>query len=215
MIESYNYRGDPNIGFYATLTNSYAVIPPEFNREEFLNVDTIETYIAGTRLVGLFTAGNSNCILLPSNLKPHEEKKFEDAGINYRVINSRDNALGNLVLATDKGAVISEKLSEYRDEIENALDVHVEIGTVAGLPGPGVCGAANSHGVLLHREATEEEAEQISEAVDVEDVDIGTVNMGSPYIGSGIVGNDENILVGGDSTGPEIGRIDRVLVRHE
>jgi len=49
----------------------------------------------------------------------------------------------------------------------------------------------------------------------VEKVDIGTVNMGSIHIGSGIVCNDEHFLVGGDTTGPEIGRIDMILMQED
>lgn len=211
MIERYNYRGDPSIGFYATVTNTGAIIPPEFQKSGFFDVETCETYIAKTRLVGLFTAGNSNCILVPGSTTSHEKKKLEESGVEFHVLDSRENALGNLILANDNGAIISERISGNREEIEGALGVPVEVGEVAGLPNPGVCGAANNRGVLLHREATEEEAEHISDVLDVEEVDIGTINLGSPYIGSGLVGNDENILVGEDTSGPEIGRIDRTL----
>lgn len=211
MIERYNYRGDPSVGFYATVTNAAAIIPPEFQREDFFDVETCETYIAKTRLVGLFTAGNSNCILVPESLTSHERGKLEESGIDFHVLDSHENALGNLILANDNGAIISERIADNKEEIEDALEVTVEVGEVAGLPNPGVCGAANNKGVLLHREATEEEAEHISEVLGVEEVDIGTINLGSPYIGSGLVGNDENILVGEDTSGPEIGRIDRTL----
>ncbi len=213
MIERYNYRGDPNIGFYATVTSGYCLAPPEFQRTDFFGSDAVETFIAQTRLVGLFTAGNSSCILVPSNVTRRERQKLEESALDFVVLEARENALGNLILANDRGAVISQKLEESRDAIENALDVDVEIGEVAGLPGPGVCAAANSNGVLLHREATEEEAERIKEALKVENVDIGTVNLGSPYIGSGLLATDENALVGEDTSGPEIGRIDRTLFK--
>ncbi len=215
MIERYNYRGEPNIGFYATITPSQAIYPPDFKRKDFFDADYAETHIARTRLVGLFTAGNSNCILVPDTVTDREISKLEDSQVNFHVLESRENALGNMILANDKGAVISDKLSEHKEEIEDALEVPVEIGKVAGLPNPGVCGAANAHGVLLHREATEEEAEKIRDALKVEDVDIGTVNLGSPYIGSGLIGNDENLLLGEDTTGPEIGRIDRTMHRED
>lgn len=215
MIERYNYRGDPSIGFYATVTSNGAIIPPEFQKSGFFDVETCETYIAKTRLVGLFTAGNSNCILVPESTTSHEIKKLEESGVDYHVLDSHENALGNLILANDSGAVISERIADNKEEIEEALEVTVGVGEVAGLPNPGVCGAANNRGVLLHREATEEEAEHISEVLDVEDVDIGTINLGSPYIGSGMVGSDGNILVGEDTSGPEIGRIDRTMHQQE
>ncbi len=213
MIERYNYRGDPNIGFYATVTPNHSLVPPEFQREDFFGPGTVETFIAQTRLVGLFTAGNSNCLLVPGNVTRREREKLEDSALDFVVLDSRENALGNLILANDRGAVISRKLQDSRDAIEEALDVEAEIGEVAGLPGPGVCAATNNSGVLLHREATEEEAEEIAGALEVDNVDIGTVNLGSPYIGSGLLATDENALVGEDTSGPEIGRIDRTLFK--
>ncbi|MFB6191239.1 MAG: translation initiation factor IF-6 [Candidatus Nanohaloarchaea archaeon] len=211
MIERYNYRGEPSIGFYATVTSSQAIFPPGFKRKDFFDVEHVETYIAKTRMAGLFTAGNSNCILVPENTTGHEREKLEESPIEFHVLDSRENALGNLVLANDKGAVISDKLEDRKQEIEDALEVPVTVAEVAGLPSPGVCAACTNRGVLLHREASEEGAEKLKEALDVEEVDIGTVNLGSPYIGSGLAGNKENILVGEDTSGPEIGRIDRTL----
>jgi translation initiation factor 6 len=211
MIEHYNYRGEPSLGFYATVTSETAIFPPEFQEKEFFDVEHVETYISRTRMVGLFTAGNANCLLVPESTTDHEREKLEESPVDFHVLDSRENALGNLVLANDNGAVISDKLEHRKDEIEDALEVPVTVAEVAGLPAPGVCAAATNRGVLLHREATEEEAEKLKEALQVEEVDIGTVNLGSPYIGSGLAGNQESILVGEDTSGPEIGRIDRTL----
>lgn len=214
-IEKYSYRGDINIGLYATATDEFLVVPREFKRKDFFPQNAVETRIAGTRLIGLFTAGNSNCLLLPESVKDRERKKLEKAGIPVQVVENHENALGNLILANDKGAVISEKLADQKEEIAEALDVPVEVGEIAGITNPGSCGVANRNGVLIHRDASEEEAEHIRDALRVEKVDIGTVNMGSPYIGSGIVCNDEHFLVGGDTTGPEIGRIDMILMQED
>ncbi|MBC5792614.1 MAG: translation initiation factor IF-6 [Nanohaloarchaea archaeon] len=214
MIQKYNYKGDINTGFYLTLTNEYAVKAREFEEED-LPEKQVETRIAGTNLVGLFTAGNSNCLLVPESIKEYEEEKLEEADINYEVIDSVESALGNVVLANDKGAVISPELEHEKTKISEALDVPVITRKVAGIPNPGVCGIANSRGAVLHRDASEEDAEKIKEILQVEDIDIGTINTGSPFVGSGAVGNDSLILIGHDTTGPEIGRIDRVMEDHE
>jgi len=211
-IEKYSYEGDPNIGFYATVTSRYAVYPYNFQKKDVFEIENAVTRIAGTQLVGLFTAGNENCLLVPKSIKEIEEKKLEKAGIPYQIIESRQNALGNLIICNDKGALISEKLEENKKEIQEALQVPVKTGKIAGTTNPGVSGKANNNGVLLHRAATEKEAEKTKEALKVEKVDIGTINMGSPYISSGILCNDKSFLVGEDTTGPELGRIDQVLI---
>ncbi|MFB6175496.1 MAG: translation initiation factor IF-6 [Candidatus Nanohalobium sp.] len=214
-IQRYDYLGNNNIGFYATVTNGQAIYPPEFkeDRKKMFDIKSCETFINRTRLVGLFTAGNSNCILIPPGATDREKDKLEESGIDFQVIRTKDNALGNLILANDKGAVISEKIEDKKKEIEEALEVPVTVARIAGIKNVGVCGEANSSGVLLHREADEEDAEKVKEALDVENVDIGTVEMGSPYIGSGLIATDEAVLTGESTTGPEIGRIDRTLMQ--
>ena len=212
MIEKYNYEGDPNIGFAATVTNEFAIYPPEFKRKEFFgDKKECETFLLRTRLPGLFSAGNSNCILVPADITSHEQDKLEESNIKFHMIDARHNALGNMILANDKGAYISPKLEDHKEEISDALEVPVTVGEIASLPNSGVAGAVNNKGALLHREASEEDAERVQKALDIEEIDIGTINLGSPYVGSGIVCDDSNALVGEETSGPEIGRIDRTL----
>ena len=214
-IEKYNYQGDTNVGFYATASDSHILIPRNFDHKEYFPEKSVETKIAGTNLVGLFTAGNSNCLLLPESVKEREVNKIKEAGINYHILDSIENALGNIILANDKGAVISPELEDQKEEIEEALEVTVQTGKIASIENTGVCGSANSQGAVIHRDASEKEAEHVKQALQLEDINIGTVNMGSPYIGSGVVLNNSFILTGHDTTGPEIGRLDRTLVNHE
>ncbi len=212
-IERYDYLGNTNTGFYATATNNAVVVPPKFKAYDVFETEkVVETYIARTRLVGLFTAGNSNCILVPDTVTSREKAKLEESGIDFHVLDTKNTALGNMILANDKGAVISENLEASKQEIEEVLDVPVGIVEIAGVTNPGVCGLANSKGAVLHREASEEEAKKIKDVLELEDVDIGTTNGGSPFVGAGAIANDQGILVSENTTGPEVGRIDRTLV---
>lgn len=210
MIEKYSYRGSENTGFYTVATNSYVLVPPDYSKSGFFDVDVVETKINKTNLVGLFAAGNSNCLLVPEEVSKIEQQKLEESGLNYKVIDSNYNALGNLILCNDKGAVISEKISDYREEIEEALEVDVKVGSINGL-NPGVSGISNSKGAVIHRDASEKDAKLVKENLGLEDIDIGTVNMGSPFVGSGAASNDNHLLTGENTTGPEIGRFDRTM----
>ena len=210
MIEKYSFKGSENTGFYTVATNSYVLLPPDYQEMEFFEADVVATKINNTNLVGLFSAGNSNCLLVPSEISQIEQDKLEESGVNYKVIDSNYNALGNLILCNDNGAVISEKISEYRKEIAEALEVEVEVADIKGL-NPGVSGVANSQGAVIHRNASEQDAITVKEALGLEDIDIGTVNMGSPFTGSGAAANDKHLLTGENTTGPEIGRFDRTM----
>lgn len=210
MIEKYSFKGSENTGFYTVATNSYILVPPDYREKEFFETDVVETKINKTNLVGLFSAGNSNCLLVPREISQIEQDKLDESGINYKVIDSNYNALGNLILCNDRGAVISQKISEYKEKIEEALEVEAEVADIKGL-NPGVSGVTNSHGAVIHRDASEEDAIKVKEALDLEDIDIGTVNMGSPFTGSGATANDNHLLTGENTTGPEIGRFDRTM----
>jgi len=214
-IERYNYEGNINTGFYVTTSNEQSIVPPDFGKKDKLGTDVCETFIARTRLVGLFTAGNSNCILIPNTITDRERKKLEESSIDFKVVDTKETALGNQILANDNGALISERLSGMKEVISDALNVPVEVGEVSGIGNVGSTAISNNRGAVIHRDASESEAEKLMEVLKLEDVDIGTVNTGSPFIGSGAAANDQIILVGEDTSGPEIGRIDRTMVDHD
>ncbi|MFB6202864.1 MAG: translation initiation factor IF-6 [Candidatus Nanohaloarchaea archaeon] len=214
-IEKYNYLGNQNVGFYVTSAGETTVVPPEFDSSDVIDGEVIETYIGKTRLVGLFTAGNSNCILLPGVTREREREKFDEKDVDYTVLDARETALGNLILANDSGAVVSSRLEDHRKEVEEALEVPVQVVDIADTENPGSAGVTNNHGAVIHRDSSEETARAVKDALDLERIDIGTINMGSPYVGSGAVATSSDALVGEETTGPEIGRIDRNLFQHD
>jgi len=204
-IEKSDYRGNVNIGLYALVTENYGLFPPEFKKKELFEVEEkLEVAIAKTNLIGLFCAGNSNGLILPSIVKESELAKLEDK--NYTLIDSELTALGNLILCNDRGAIISPHLKKYQRKIEETLGVKTTVGTLNDLTIVGSCGVATNQGALLHRDSGDQEIEQVESRLQVE-ADIGTVNFGSPYVGTGILANSHHILVGNETKGPELGRI--------
>ncbi len=207
-----DYQGDINLGFHGVVSEEYALLAPEFKRSEVFQVDkTVEGLrISNTDLIGLFSAGNSRGILVPDIISQHEKQVLEENSIPYLVIESGYTAFGNMVLVNDNGCLISENLEDHREDISDFLDVPVETGTIAGTGMVGSAGFATGRGLILHREASEEELSKAESVLGVEG-DIGTVNFGSPYVGTGILGNSEKIMVGNNTTGPETARIDKAL----
>jgi translation initiation factor 6 len=88
--------------------------------------------------------------------------------------------------------------------------VPVERGALAGVRTVGTAAVATRSGVLCHPEASDAELDHLEEVLGVP-ADVGTVNYGAPLVGSGLVANDAGYLVGGDTTGPELGRIEDAL----
>jgi len=216
-VEKLSFFGDPNIGLFAKASDKVCLIGEEILEkdvnvvESILKVPIKRLTIGGTSLVGIFVAMNSNGILLPKIVEEEELKRIIELDMNFAVLEkTKYTALGNLILCNDKGALISPLLRKEAKVIADILDVEIVEGTVAKLPIAGSCGSANNNGVLLHRDATEEEITVIEDVLKVE-ADIGTVNFGSPFVASGLITNSKGVLIGDLSTGPEIARIVEAL----
>ena len=65
-------------------------------------------------------------------------------------------------------------------------------------------------GLLCHPKVEQDEKRQLEKIFNVS-VMIGTVNHGVPLIGSGLVANTKGAVIGGLTTGIEMGRIEEAL----
>ena len=131
--------------------------------------------------------------------------------IQIGIIDSIDNAFGNLILCNDKGAIISTFLEDYRKQIEDVLNVETVVYEFANCYLPGSISIANSYGCLVHPLAEDDEINYISSVLKVEETDVSTINRGIPYLSSGAVVNDNSGIFGAESTGPEMMRLSNVL----
>lgn len=214
-----NFSADPNIGLYGFATDDYCLLGYEPNKKLLNKIKTILkieikiSTITGTELVGIFTSGNKNGLVLTKIVEKEELKKLKKLfDLNITVIKPRETAIGNLVLCNDKGCLISERLKRFKKQISDALDCEVETGTVADLEIIGSAAVANNIGCLCHREATEKEMKKIEELLKVK-VDIGTVGYGNPFVKAGLIVNSKGVLFSEETTGPELGRIEEVFVK--
>ena len=210
-----NFNGDPNIGLYGFATDSYCLLGIDSTKimqkvREMLRTEVLSSTISDTELASLFVAGNSNGILLPKIIEDFEVKKLKKLGLNSKVIESRETALGNLILCNDRGCLISNTLRKFKKEISDVLGCEVVTGKIADLDIVGACAVASNVGCLCHREAKEEELKRIEEILKVR-VDVGSVGYGSPYIKSGVIVNSNGVIFSEQTSGAEIGRIEEVL----
>jgi translation initiation factor 6 len=215
-----NFYGDPNIGLYGFATDTYYFLGLEPQKKILqkinatLKTEIIISTIFGIELSSLFSTGNSNGIILPKVIDDFELKNLKKLDLNLRVIESKETALGNLILCNDKGCLIASSLKKYKKEISDTLGCEVEIGKIAGLDIVGSCAVTNNIGCLCHREAKEEEIKKIEEILKVR-VDVGSVSYGSPFIKSGIIVNSKGVVFSEQTTGAEMGRINEVFTNEE
>jgi len=217
MIRRINLSGNPNLGVYISVTDSVALVPQNTSEKfedalrEALDVEVLRASISGSSLNGALSVGNSNGFIVSNQTMDREIEALAGAGLEVMRIPDRFTAVGNLVLANDNGAVVSPLLSEDSvDVIRKVLEVDVEVSTVAGLNIIGSVGAATNRGALLHPHVSKEEMEIIEGALDVS-ADVGTVNHGVTLVGACSAANSNGVLVGEETTGPELARIEEAL----
>lgn len=212
-----SYNKNPNIGVVAGVNDNTALLPSlcpeEFSSavSEGLNVEVFKTTIFGTSLLGAMTVMNNTGILLPKFAYGEEIDIIKKSSLNVGILRDRLTAIGNLVLANDRGAIVYNKFTKSSIKtMEDVLDLEVEKGTIGGFGTVGSTGVATNKGAVVHPLANEDEIERIGSVLKTE-VDIGTVNMGSGFVGSGVLANTKDVLLGNRTTGHEITRIEDAL----
>jgi translation initiation factor 6 len=212
------FAGSAYVGVFARATDDCLLIRPDVDEDirtdcaEELGVPQVATTIGGSGTVGALATGNANGLLVSSRVSDRERERIADVvSLPVTELPGRINAAGNVVLANDTGAYVHPDLPrEAVQAVKDGLDVPVERGMLAGVRTVGTAAVATDRGVLCHPKTTDEELDFLEELLDVP-ADIGTINYGGPLVGSGLLANEHGYVVGQDTSGPELGRIEDTL----
>ena len=221
-VEILHAFGNPNIGVFIAVSEKWALLPPsapekvEQALQRNLGTNVIRTTIGDSSLLGILCVMNSKGIVIGNLVKPDEVSKLRKVignELTIEVLNEiKENAIGNLILANDKAAIVSPLIpQDSRLKIADALDTEVVEMTLGGSGLVGAMGVATNRGVLLSPILTDEEAEAVIRTLKVPKGGIGTVNRGNIFVKSGLVANSKGALVGYETTGIEIVRIQSSL----
>jgi translation initiation factor 6 len=213
-----SFAGSSYVGVFARATDDCLLVRPDVEESIVeglaaeLDVPAVRTTVGGSSTVGALAVGNENGLLVSSRVTDRERETIEDAtGLPVSELPGRINAAGNVVLANDYGAWIHPDVSDRAVEVaEEALGVPVERGSLADVRTVGTAAVATNRGALCHPKSREPELEELEAHLDVR-ADIGTINYGAPLVGSGLLANENGYVVGEDTTGPELGRIEDAL----
>lgn len=218
MIHKYDVYRSPNVGLFLRTNNDTLLLPFGFAEtkakklKEYLDVEKIiHVSIAGTRLIGPMTVMNNNGILLPSTVSDDEIRILKQTGLNVDRLKSKFTAIGNLISANDKGALVSNLFKGEADQnIKDILGVPLQTFSIGGYVQVGSMIVATNAGAIVHPIANDSEISTISEILQIE-AEPATVNGGSPFLSSGIIANFSSVIVGNLTTGPELIMISRAL----
>jgi translation initiation factor 6 len=212
------FVGSPYVGVFARATDTALVVRPDVDQKlvdslaDELAVPAVATNVGGSATVGSLVAGNSKGLVVTGRIRDRERDRLADAvDVDVGVLPGRRNAAGNVVLANDTGAYVHPELTdEAVAVVEETLEVPVERGELGGVRTVGTAAVATNDGVLCHPKATEAELATLDDHLGVH-ADVGTVNFGAPLVGSGLLANDNGYVVGEDTSGPELTRIEQTL----
>ncbi len=212
------YRG-PNLGVYISVNDSTILVPMGYAKskaeklEKYLDAEVLFTSIANTRLIGILSVMNNKGILLPKTAYQDEYDFLKkETDLEVGVLDSKFTALGNVICANDKGAVVSPWLSKNDCQtISDVMGVEVIQKRIAGFNQTGVVIVANNSGAAIHPEADEEDMKTFSNLLGVK-IEQSSINNGTPYVSSGILANNHALVVGSLTTGPEIMMLTRAFL---
>jgi len=217
MLKLLDFFENPNIGVFCRVNDKVGFIrkglPKKIKSKimETLEIELLELNIADATIVGSLLSINSKGAVLCDFAEKGVIELVESAGFKTCIIDDKINAAGNDILVNDSGCLVHPNLkNDSIKKIKETLGVPVKKGTIAGLPTVGMSGVVTNKGCLCHPKVTDEEKNVLEKLFNV-NVMIGTVNHGSPVIGSGLAANINGAIIGNQTTGIEMGRIEEAL----
>lgn len=217
MFELLDFNENPNVGVYCRTNDKVAFLQQKLLKKikkkiiDALEVKLEEIAIYDSSIVGSLLTMNSHGAALTWIANQSVIDIIADYGLEVTVIKDVLNAAGNDILVNDYGAMVHPKMkNDTIKKLKKTLDVPVERGTIAEQAIVGMAAVVTNKGCLCHPKITHEEKKHLEQLFNVESM-IGTVNHGDPMIGTGLVANSKGAIIGRNTTGIEMGRIEEAL----
>jgi len=210
-------EGNPFLGIFAKTNDSITLLPKNSSEKfkkicsEVLNTRVVTASVSNSNLIGLFSAMNSNGIVLPASVYEYELKELKEAGLNAAVVGDKSSAFGNNILANDSACLVNPAMGRKSlKSIADCLGVEVVKGTVGGYKTVGVSAVVTNRGMLAKTSVTDEELVSLESIFKVKGA-VGTANMGVPFVGLCMLANKHGFVAGELTSGYELNRIDEAF----
>ncbi len=211
------YRS-PNIGIFLRANDKFLLVPKGLAQTksdklcESLQVTAVPTSIGESRLLGALASMNSNGVLVSRLAEEVEMGEIRAAtGLNVSRLESKMTAVGNLVVANDRCALVSPALDARAvAQVRDVMGTEVERTPIGEYHQVGSLVVATNSGAAVYPGLDEKEVGRLGSLLGV-DAYPTSVNSGVPYVASGLIANAKNAIAGTQTTGPELVFITRAL----
>jgi translation initiation factor 6 len=210
-----NFENNPNVGLFAIATDKFCIVKKYIRKKDaklmqnVLKVPVYEASALRTGFLGIFAAGNSRGVIVSARLEDDEIRQLK-AHVDVLVLETKQTAIGNLMLANDNGCVISKELEAHAKEIRDFLGVNTRVGTISGMDIVGSLAVCNSNGCLAHKSISEKEKNLVEKMLGVLVLQ-GSINFGNQWVKSGLVANSNGFIAGDRTSGAELGLVAEAL----
>ncbi|MEK6843531.1 MAG: translation initiation factor IF-6 [Candidatus Micrarchaeota archaeon] len=212
QIKKLSFYKNPFIGLFIKASEKLALIPKNIHEknipeiEETLQVRAIPVFFCQSPTLGIFSAFNSNGIVVSALAEKHELKPLKDEGLNVCYLDERYSP-GNNILTNDKAALVNPSIPKLEiKKIADCLGVEVSNHPLANLPTVGSTNIATNSGLLANSEISDVELKMMERILQVRGIK-GTVNLGSFANAYGVVANSKGAIVGESTSGAEMQKI--------
>lgn len=205
--------GNPFLGVYAIANDNVCLVAKQMPDElitkikNTLGVKVVPISIGGTGLLGIFAVMNSKGIVVPSIIFDNELEDIKKLGINVYISDVKLNAFGNNICVNDNGGLINKEIpKEEADRISECLGVTLFPMDIKGYDVVGSLCAVTNKGFIVYNEIREEKMKKLEEIFKVKGINT-TANTGSYFVGICVIANSNGCVVGDQTTGYELQRI--------
>lgn len=209
-------KASPYLGVFALVTDKVALVPQSLHPKELapfkeiFNVEIIKCSVGESSLIGVLASAVADKILLSELVTEAELAHLQSIGLKTKII-SGSTALGNLLRVTEKGGIISKAFSQHEvKEIESFFGVKLLQASIAEseLVGSNCC--ASNKGFIVNPMVSVQEFSKLEKIFHVKGKPT-TANYGDRFVGNCVLANSFGVLVGLNTTGFELMRIDEGL----
>ncbi|MFA5763521.1 MAG: translation initiation factor IF-6 [archaeon] len=202
--------GSDYLGLFAITNDKLCFVPDSIDTksakiiESTLDVKVVKTLLYDSSLLAVFAKMNNHEIFIPEYAIGKEIELIEKE-IKVNIVNT-NKALGNLIEINDDFAVISKTLKEVT-KLSKLTLIRTNIAETDAI---GSALLLTNKSFLINPNASKEEIKNLQQTLNLNGGS-STANTGDAFIRNSMIANKNGAVVGEQTTGHEMNRIEETL----